>query len=395
MNNRIDKDLVKAEESEVLFSYKHNDKVNSHPILTVKLNRPKSLNALNLDMLTQLYQLWHSLELEEKDKSVSWFSLSSDHLKGFCAGGDVKALALQLKNLPGQSAHQASENFFALEYAVDELGYKLSQKITSYFFGHGIIYGGGLGLIQGLKFRLVDLSAKFSMPETKIGLFPDVGSSHFMAKSVRWRELFLFSLASWEFGPRLALEAKLIDGVFKNKFKYASQKEEDLDQFILECEEQSLFDKDHFHKLLTNSLYSSAEEIPWTETEEMIGELCQQKFFLDWLGEIEKSFQEDWRHLSVSEFVIDSIVEKLIKLFQLAKEHQFVSWSADCIKRCPSSLAVTVLLFLKGKELTLHENFMWEQGLAQFMCLRPDFFEGVRALLIDKDLSPRWHKSLS
>ena len=140
-------------------------------VATVTLNRPQALNALTLGMLqalTQWFDAW------ERDDRVRVILLRGAGEKAFCAGGDIRAL---------HDAFKAGEDvfgFFEVEYTLDERIYGFPKPVVALI--DGIVMGGGMGLAQGAQLRLVGERTKMAMPETSIGLFPDVGGSFFLSR---------------------------------------------------------------------------------------------------------------------------------------------------------------------------------------------------------------------
>jgi enoyl-CoA hydratase/carnithine racemase len=141
-------------------------------VATVTLNRPAALNAITIAMLGGLTE-W--LEAWARDDAVRIVVLRGAGPKAFCAGGDLRAL------------HQAFTtggdvySFFEIEYALDYRVHTYPKPVVALI--DGIVMGGGLGLAQGARLRLVGERTKLAMPETTIGLFPDVGGSYFLSRT--------------------------------------------------------------------------------------------------------------------------------------------------------------------------------------------------------------------
>jgi enoyl-CoA hydratase/carnithine racemase len=166
---------------------------NSSKIALITLNKPKALNALDLDMVNLMLQ---ALEDIRNDDSVLAVMLDSCTDKAFCAGGDVVSMyhamkansaAKQDDDLP--STPQFLQDFFTQEYRLDYCLHTFPKPII--VWGNGIIMGGGLGLFMGSHIRLVTETARIAMPEITIGLFPDVGGSFFLNKLKEGVGLFL------------------------------------------------------------------------------------------------------------------------------------------------------------------------------------------------------------
>jgi enoyl-CoA hydratase len=142
-------------------------------VATVTLNRPNALNSLTLGMLVALRE-W--LDQWEKDDSVRMVVLRGAGAKAFCAGGDIRALHGEIAS--GGGGHP---EFFSIEYALDYRIHTYPKTITAVM--DGIVMGGGMGISQGARVRLVGDRTKMAMPETIIGLFPDVGGSYFLSRT--------------------------------------------------------------------------------------------------------------------------------------------------------------------------------------------------------------------
>ena len=140
-------------------------------VATVTLNRPAALNALTLGMLEGLTE-W--LEAWASDDRVRVVVLRGAGEKAFCAGGDIRALHERFK-----AGHDMLP-FFVIEYALDHRIHTYPKPVVALM--DGIVMGGGMGLAQGASLRLVGERTKMAMPETAIGLFPDVGGSYFLAR---------------------------------------------------------------------------------------------------------------------------------------------------------------------------------------------------------------------
>ena len=140
-------------------------------VATVTLNRPAALNALSFGMLEGLAG-W--LDAWERDARVQGVVLRGAGDKAFCAGGDVRALHERFRS--GADVFR----FFEVEYALDHRIHTYPKPITADI--DGIVMGGGMGLAQGAKRRVAGSRTRMAMPETAIGLFPDVGGSYFLSR---------------------------------------------------------------------------------------------------------------------------------------------------------------------------------------------------------------------
>ena len=142
----------------------------------ITLNRPKALNALNLDMvrgLTDVLLQWkadpqvHAVAIRGSDKTGVF--------GGFCAGGDIRFF-----HQAALAGNPALEDFFTEEYRLNHLIHGYPKPYIAFL--DGIVMGGGMGISQGSRYRMVTANTKMAMPETHIGLFPDVGGGYFLSR---------------------------------------------------------------------------------------------------------------------------------------------------------------------------------------------------------------------
>ena len=141
-------------------------------VATVTLNRPAALNALTLGMIDGL-QAW--LDAWRDDERVRTVVLRGAGPKAFCAGGDVRGLWEGVR-----TASNMPTAFFTREYALDFHLHRYPKPIVAWM--DGIVMGGGMGISQGASLRIVGDRTRMAMPETAIGLFPDVGGSFFLSR---------------------------------------------------------------------------------------------------------------------------------------------------------------------------------------------------------------------
>jgi 3-hydroxyisobutyryl-CoA hydrolase len=138
----------------------------------ITLNRPKALNALNLNMINIIYP---QLKVLDNDPNIKIIVMKGVGEKAFCAGGDIRAVADGKK-----LGNSVPVEFFKEEY---KLNYAIGTLKTPYVaLMHGITMGGGVGLSVHGMYRVATEKTVFAMPETGIGLFPDVGGGHFLPR---------------------------------------------------------------------------------------------------------------------------------------------------------------------------------------------------------------------
>lgn len=305
------------------------------------LNRPEVLNALNLSMVKKIYSV---LKGWEDNKLLVIVQGAGE--KSFCAGGDVRAIA----EAGCKGNKQLGVEFFRTKYRLN--GLIGSYKIPYIAFIDGIVMGGGVGLSVHGPYRIATERTIFAMPETQIGLFPDVGGSHFLPR--------LTGRVGWY----LALTGRRLKGSDVVRVGVATHY----------CESK------HLHELETELLQCSK-----TQDLERI---------------IEKFDNKD-----IPEFTLQPILDKINYCFAPQTMEEIISrlekddseWAKDTIQllnqMSPTSLKITLKELELGKSLSLQECLQMEYKLATNCLENKDFYEGVRALLIDKDKNPKWNPS--
>lgn len=305
----------------------------------ILLNRPKALNALTAGMVAAIDRAlagWEHVPL-----SAVVFASTSP--KAFCAGGDIRTI--REHSLAGDAG--ASERFFASEY-------RLNARIAGYpvpvvSLIDGVCMGGGLGLSVHGGFRVVTERAALAMPETGIGFFPDVGASYFLSRLPGAIGMYLGLT-----GHRLDAADALYTGLATH-FVPADGLDAVADALA-----------DHPGGPVDVVLNRLAGRSPVAESG-----LAAVRGDIDWafgaptLGEIEKRLH-----------------------------HLDTSWAASALaaleSASPQSLETTHALLARGRQRTLRECLDAELALARTTIRTPDFLEGVRAALVDKDRSPAW-----
>ena len=305
----------------------------------ITLNRPKALNALNLEMIRAMTR---TLKEWESDDSIALVIVRGAGDRALCAGGDIAALYADAELGPV---------FFKEEY---ELNHLIASYPKPYVpLMKGIVLGGGVGVSSHGSHRIVTDSTRLGMPEVGIGFAPDAGGSYVLAQSPDRLGRHL-AYTSVHVGA-----AEAIDLGFADYYVTDDQ----LDDVV---------------EALAST--GDAEEI--------------KKFASD-LGE---SFAGD-RAEMVDVYSADSVEETLDRLHELAEKETEEHWAAKAAKKIrnhpPLSLKVTELLLERASVGTLAEALTTEYWMSLNMRTDGDFLEGVRAQIIEKDRNPKWsHSSL-
>ncbi len=307
---------------EIIFSEINNTGV-------VKLNRPKALNALNLDMAKKLSE---KISAWEQNNDISQILLLGEG-KHFCAGGDVKALCTSKNN------NKLKKEFFQVEYKLNYQISKFSKKFISLW--QGVVMGGGVGLSIYGNDRLATINTKFAMPETAIGFFPDVGGSFFLSNLPN------------NFGKFLGLTGSII-GI--NELLYFGLATKYYDYGKLELVKNQIT----ANKNIIDEKFIVEENTEYLSNVNLINQIFN--------GNINGIFN-NLRDLN-TEFG-NKILSKLVS-------------------KCPMSLAVTDKLIDKAKGKSLKECLEMEFQLSQKIVYRDDFDKGINSVLIAKDHKPDW-----
>ena len=298
----------------------------------IKLNRPKALNALNLEMAKKFYD--KLLEWEENN-NISRVILYGEG-KDFCAGGDVKSLVLAGKK------NQLKYDFFKIEYQLNYLLSQFSKEFLSIW--NGVVMGGGVGLSIYGDHRLVTDNSKFAMPEASIGFFPDVGGSYFLSN------------LPGNIGKYVGLTGDVLS----------------VNELI-------------FFGLATH--YINLNDI-----EDVKENFINNGNILSDNYEVEND-TNIIRNIDQINELFDGNIKKIIANLK-NNNSEFSKKILDILSnKCPMSLAITTKLIDDAKGRSLKECLEIEFQLSQKIVYRDDFDNGVTSLLISKDHNPIWQPS--
>jgi enoyl-CoA hydratase/carnithine racemase len=314
----------------------------------ITLNRPAALNALSLGMVVELREALHECA---HDANVRAVVIRGAGEKAFCAGGDIRALYDSYRN-----SGTVHVEFFATEYPVDYLLYSYPKPYIALL--NGIVMGGGMGISQGSRLRIVGERTRMAMPEVAIGFFPDVGGSYFLSRLPGCLGLYL-ALTGAQVRAADALYCQLAD------FYLPPAAIGELDGQLESLGAQaSLGDIQN----LIRALAGDPGPAP----------LSTMRSAID-------------QHFSTTR-VLD-----LLKSLNGEARSEFKEWAqqtaALIATRSPTMLAVTLKQLQLGRTMTLAQCLRMEIGMAQQCFRQGDFVEGVRAMIIDKDNKPRWRPS--
>lgn len=314
------------------------------------LNRPKKLNALNenmIDRLLEFYVKW------EKDKHVRMVILAGAG-RGFCAGGDV-ATVYHL----GKAGQQERGNaFFYKEY---HLNYVLgTYKKIHVALLDGVCMGGGNGISMHGKFRVATENTLFAMPETAIGLHPDVGASYFLSR------------LPGHLGEYLGLTGVRLDGADLLSIGLATH-------FVPSQRLADLEDR-------LGGLNTGDSEVVGIAVDEFCDVVYPgDKSPLNRRDDIDECFEKE---------TVEEIVQALETKAGNSEDEWYSNTLALLKKVSPTSLKVTLRSIREGRQQSLFQCLEREYRLsvhAVNATHSTDFYEGCRALLVDKDNKPQWN----
>lgn len=317
------------------------------------LNAEASLNALSLPMvqaLTPALRQWAA------DPGIAGVILQAAGDKAFCAGGDLRELYQSIRRC-GAGPNPYAQGFFAQEYQLDHLIHSYPKPLLCW--GHGIVMGGGIGLMAGASHRVVTASSRLAMPEIGIGLYPDVGGSWFLRRMPGRLGLFL-ALTGAPLNAADALFGGLAD-------------------FHLGHERQA-------------ELLAAMAAARWSDKAQPnrieLSKLLQRHAGGDKPLESKLRMHFD----TINELMAgEDLLEIAARLRELRSDDDWLAAAAaNFAKGSPSSAALAFALWQRVARLSLADVFRLEYQVSLGCCAHPDFAEGIRALLVDKDRNPRW-----
>ncbi|HLX01374.1 MAG TPA: enoyl-CoA hydratase/isomerase family protein [Trinickia sp.] len=309
----------------------------------VRLNRPKALNTLSLAMYRRFAP---QLVAWGGDSAVHAIVVMGEGGRAFCAGGDVRAI-YDACRAPGND----TADFFREEYSLVAHVHRFPKPYIALM--DGIVMGGGAGISVNGSHRVATEKTLFAMPEVQIGLFPDVGASRFL------------NLCPGRLGLYLALTGRRINAADALYGKFATH---------------------HVPSERLPALIDSLATLSWqaggarAQTDATLA-----RFASDPGAAALASIQPD-----IDRVFAAASVEAIVAA--LAREA--AAWAKDAhaamMRASPSSLKITFRQLALGRGMNVEAALALEYRLTQHVLAAQDFFEGIRATLVDKDNAPRW-----
>ncbi len=303
----------------------------------MRLNRPKAIHALNLAMCEAMLA---ALQRWEQDGGVEAVLIDHSEGRGFCAGGDIRMLAES-----GASDGVAARQFFHTEYQLNHKLFTYAKPVIA--FMDGITMGGGVGISAPARYRIATENTRLAMPETGIGLFPDVGGG--------WH----LSRLEGRVGVFLALTGARLDGA--------------------ECKELGL---------ATHYIASDKLEIVKAE---IVAEPERIDNILAKYNETPPEARIVGNIPVINRLFAASTVEEIMAALEADDSDWAHKELATLRTKSPESMKVSLRLVEEGASLTdFADEMRKEYAIGGRVVMRHDFIEGVRALIIDKDNAPNW-----
>ena len=308
----------------------------------IRLNRPKAIHALTTEMcraMTQALLAWR------QDDGVVAVMLDHAEGRGFCSGGDIAMIAASAK-----ADCREAEEFFFTEYRLNHLLFVYEKPIVA--FMDGIVMGGGVGISDPARYRVVTERTTYAMPETGIGLFPDVGGGWFLPRMPGRTGAWLATT-----GARIKGADCAAIGIGTHYM--ASDKLEAVKARII----------------------ADLQIVGAGGLGEILDEMADAPPPSAWeaqRGDIDRLFASDRYEEILAALTADGSDWAQAQLATLAT-------------KSPQTIKVALRQMVEGAAFTnFADNMRNEYRIGTHVIRRPDFVEGVRAVIVDKDNAPRW-----
>lgn len=302
----------------------------------ITLNRPKVLNALSWP---QYLALTERLTAWESDGRIRAVILEGEGERAFCAGGDIR----MVWDARQRGDHALNRDIFRTEYRLNRRIHHYPKPMVSLL--DGIVMGGGAGLSINGRWRVATERTQFAMPETGIGFFPDVGATHFLGRLPGSLGLYL-GLTGARLGPGDCLHAGIAT---------------------------------HF---------IAADRMDAVKTALMTAEAVED--VLDRFHQPQSPGEVTARRVEIDRCFGRPTLAEVFAALAAERSPWAVATLEELERRSPTSLAVAFRQLTMGRDLSFDDAIRREFRLACRFLDAHDFYEGIRALVVDKDKSPRW-----
>ncbi|WP_297282164.1 enoyl-CoA hydratase/isomerase family protein [uncultured Anaerococcus sp.] len=313
----------------------------------IYLDRPKLINALNYEMISELKDILSKWEVDDRIRAVLFDSLSD---RGFCAGGDLKEIYSDITDNNGKD----KAGFFKKEFELDKYISSYKKPIISHWYG--ITMGGGIGLSINSDIIIADETVNWAMPETSLGFVPDVGVGKFI------------STLPQSLGQYVGLCGVSLSTSDLIKYNLA-------DIYIHSKDYQDLIEK----------LFDLSRNY---EGEELLKE------FKNIARNFERKSEEtdiDKNIDKINKYFSSSSIEEIYDGLKEASDDEFSLEALDTLKeRDPFMLSLQFEKYFVCKDLDYKETVDLDLKIIEYAIKKQSMNEGIRAKIIDKDNNPNW-----
>ena len=316
------------------------------------LNRPEAINSLTLEMLQVIAD---EIAKAASEKAVKLVIFSGSGAKGFCAGGDIKIMAQAVT----KNDFEPVMSFLKVENKLDLAIHNFNKPVV--VFAHGVTMGGGLGLSAGADIVAANETTRMAMPETRIGFFPDVGSTGWLFRKCQKGYPEFLGLTGYELLGSECVRIGLADCLIPSlRF------DEALDAVIERSSE------------LPSDRTAAAAALM-----EILGPFMQSDIPA-------KKEMDNWIE---TYFADKTSVLDLLKDLKACSDRNDLCEGvfARLSERSPLAVVTTLQCLRRDEHKSLEEVYESDLSVARFLMTQHDFREGVRARLIDKDDHPHWN----
>lgn len=329
-----------TDEKSILFS--EIASVNGH-LGVITLNRPNVLNALNMQMIQELFS---QLKKWAAIKDIKAVIVNAAEGRAFCAGGDIRSTYECVKE---KNPHMM--DFFNDEYALNRFIYYYPKPYIALL--DGITMGGGAGISINGSHRVATERLLFAMPETGIGFFPDVGGTYFLPRLPGYNGFYLGLT-----GARIKADDCVALGIAQHRIQRIALPN------LIDALTEERFSDDAFASV-THIINQFREDIK-PEILPQHQEVIDACFSLHTMEDIVRALRQQ----------TDKFSQETLEVLT---------------KKSPTSLKVTLRALQLGKEMDFDRCMLQEARLAEKFLQSHDFVEGIRAVIIDKDQKPAWY----
>lgn len=321
-------------------------------LMTITLNRPKAINSLNLEMIRRIQD---AMNQAAKDDTIKLVLLAGAGDRGFCAGADVKAAVNAIQEGRKADAMQ----FFIEEYALDLCIHRFAKPVVA--MANGVTMGGGLGLTAGSDVVIATETTRMAMPETRIGFIPDVGATGWLFDKCPKGYAEYLGLTGQEIEGAETVRLGLADVCIPNKnIAEAIQALKTMANMLEPEKEKAVFQ-------IKQGLSVFCQEVPAEKT----------ALFDQWVADT---------------FSGRTTIMDVIAALTQSPDHREKCQSIleQLAERSPTATVLTLNLMRQNEGTLLDDVFSAETKACEYIISHPDYSEGVRARLIDKDNQPKW-----